>query len=883
MAEQKTIDELISLSTLWDDDILPVLADWETTAQKVAWSVIKDYVKTWLTTNDVTASTNKKYVTDAQLVVIWNTSWSNTWDNATNSQYSGLATSKQDTLVSWSNIKTVNSNSLLWSGDLVIASWWHVIQDEWTPLTTRANLNFVWAWVTVTDDSWNNATVVTIPEWSIPWWNDTEIQFNDWWDLSGDSTFTFNKTTKAIVSTWSIQIDNIKIDWNTISSTNTNWDINLTPNWTWEVILSTMHSSTSAWLTIHNNWHQNVALFWPWWWQSTTFYDWVKLDASTWSRILSTDSNKNITALDTGTYPDLTELSYVKWLTWPIETRITQFPVDINRYWFISWTTTLTFDWTNTITVAPVSPATTWSYYRTWLKHTITGSKSVVLDWTPVTTWMYYIYIDWTAWTLVSWGAWTLNDTKVPVATLYFNDTLTPKYVFTDERHTTWIDRAYHREHHFTEWTEYVPWTWIPSWYTLNTPTDAGNTFGISEAKIFDEDLALILSELTDPNWTWTPYFVPYRTASTTYVWAKSDMPFLYDSLGWGAYWYIKYDNAWTLTASANNRYINYFLFLSNARAGTEATQWTSTDDSRFMMIPWRTSHTTTASAYSEAPIISAWFPVAEWISIYQITFSTLWVADSVKWRCQINRVQEIQSVILSTSTVSTADHNTLANLQLSNTWVTYWHVDDQAQTIYWAKTFNSDVVVPDESYWAWWDTNLEVPTKNAVYDKIQTLSPLASPTFTGTVTLPTTVLWEASFQLDPTLSADGKWSWITTTGTAWATLVFWDLCYFQASDSRWEKVDANVSAWYDKRLWICVLASANDWDATEMLLIWKIRADSKFPTMTIWSAVYMSETAGEIVVTQPSTADVCIRVVWFWCTADELWFNPSNDYIVHV
>lgn len=39
----------------------------------------------------------------------------------------------------------------------------HVVQDEGTPLTQRANLNFAGAGVTATDDAGNNATVVTIP------------------------------------------------------------------------------------------------------------------------------------------------------------------------------------------------------------------------------------------------------------------------------------------------------------------------------------------------------------------------------------------------------------------------------------------------------------------------------------------------------------------------------------------------------------------------------------------------------------------------------------------------------------------------------------------------------------------------------------------------
>jgi hypothetical protein len=73
------------------------------------------------TTADIADSTNKRYVTDANLTVIQNTSGTNTGDNAVNSLYSGLATSKQDTLVSATNIKTINSTSLLGSGNISVA------------------------------------------------------------------------------------------------------------------------------------------------------------------------------------------------------------------------------------------------------------------------------------------------------------------------------------------------------------------------------------------------------------------------------------------------------------------------------------------------------------------------------------------------------------------------------------------------------------------------------------------------------------------------------------------------------------------------------------------------------------------------------------------
>jgi hypothetical protein len=50
------------------------------------------------TTADILDSLNKRYVTDANLVTIGNQSGTNTGDNSVNTLYSGLATSKQDTL-----------------------------------------------------------------------------------------------------------------------------------------------------------------------------------------------------------------------------------------------------------------------------------------------------------------------------------------------------------------------------------------------------------------------------------------------------------------------------------------------------------------------------------------------------------------------------------------------------------------------------------------------------------------------------------------------------------------------------------------------------------------------------------------------------------------
>jgi len=152
--------------------------------------------------------------------------------------------------------------------------------------------------------------------------------------------------------------------------------------------------------------------------------------------------------------------------------------------------------------------------------------------------------------------------------------------------------------------------------------------------------------------------------------------------------------------------------------------------------------------------------------------------------------------------------------------------------------------------------------------------------TLTGNVTLAENV----GIVLDASLSADGTYSGIVEAGTAWAALAFWDLVYLAVADSRWELTDADAAATAGPvKLWICVLAAASDGDPTTILLFGKVRADSKFPTLTIGAPAYVSTTAGAVQVAQPSGTDDVVRVVWYANTADELFFNPSQDFITLV
>lgn len=143
-----------------------------------------------------------------------------------------------------------------------------------------------------------------------------------------------------------------------------------------------------------------------------------------------------------------------------------------------------------------------------------------------------------------------------------------------------------------------------------------------------------------------------------------------------------------------------------------------------------------------------------------------------------------------------------------------------------------------------------------------------------------------ATIALDPAWSADGTYTGISITATAWYTQAFWDLVYLDPTDSRWELCDANSASGADgDSRWIVwmVVVAWTDWNTCTILLQGIIRADAKFPTFTISNPIYISETAWSVTQTRPTTTDVVIRIVWQAITADEMYFNPDNTWITAV
>lgn len=156
-----------------------------------------------------------------------------------------------------------------------------------------------------------------------------------------------------------------------------------------------------------------------------------------------------------------------------------------------------------------------------------------------------------------------------------------------------------------------------------------------------------------------------------------------------------------------------------------------------------------------------------------------------------------------------------------------------------------------------------------------------------GTLVTGTYLLAEnASIGLDPAGSADGKFTGITITGTAGYTQAFGDCVYLDPTDSRWEACDANSAAGADgdsRGMVGMVVVAGTDGTSCTILLQGVIRADAKFPSFTINNPIYISETAGAVTQTQPTTTDAVIRIIGAALTADEMYFNPDNAWITHT
>lgn len=114
-------------------------------------------------------------------------------------------------------------------------------------------------------------------------------------------------------------------------------------------------------------------------------------------------------------------------------------------------------------------------------------------------------------------------------------------------------------------------------------------------------------------------------------------------------------------------------------------------------------------------------------------------------------------------------------------------------------------------------------------------------------------------------------------TSTAIGDLVYLD------SAATWQKADANTTTLNNSLLGIALAVAASGASVSVALPGSMVYAAAAFPTFTIGLPVYMSETAGAVTQTPPTTTDAADRVIGFAIHADKLLFLPEPGTNTHT
>lgn len=489
---------------------------------------------------------------------------------------------------------------------------------------------------------------------------------------------------------------------------------------------------------------------------------------------------------------------------------------------------TLAFD--NTTHVVTLGAGTNTYWFR-GTKYTTAGAITCDLDLaedrdhasaTLTASTMYYIYFkDATGKLYWSPTVWSL-ESYVPVCTVYWTGAAG---VVTNERHGHRRDIEWHKWAHLTVGARISAADFAQTFpasaapWVFSTHVNAGGT-------LWDEDIGNAIAAQTA-----SAFRVWYETAAG--VWAFTDNAYPYIT----AVSYVDTNNSYNFTALGVNEYINCWVY-----ASPDITQ------RLYCFIESATDpYGTIGSARAVAPPnLSSFKGTPELKLLYRLIFrgnENFYEATDYRSSSSLpaGGVSSSPSATAVTTIAGTAPYN---------------------------------------------QTNVQSYLEALVTNKQDSGAlPLSGGTMTGNVTLGE----NTSIALNPAGSADGKYSGITVTGIGGDTISFGDLVTLDKDDSRWEKVDISVAAGVtgDARGVIgMAVTSSTDGGAITVLLNGIIRADAKFPALTIGAPVYAETTGGvkgTVVVAQPSTADYVIRIIGFALTADELYLNPSNDYITHV
>lgn len=456
-------------NTLLNDKVTKNTAITWATKTKITYDS-KGLVTSWAdaTTSDIADSLNKRYVTDANLTVINNTSNTNNWDNATNTQYSWLASSKQDTLVSWTNIKTINWSSVLWSWNLTI-SW---TGDVVWPASATDNQIVVFNWATwKIIKSWPAPTIdpttwnimgSTMEWWAILDWQSANLNEIFWFVLSAwadikdeNSNSLLSIPSPAITS----PINNLKISnsatWTApfLESiwTDTNIDLNLKSKWTWVV--------KANWTALELQSNKVTSISWSstdtQYWSAKLLYDQLLLKASL--------TGANFTGATTINPWTNTVTSLQLWATWTWQTLKANLVPDLI-------TSPLNYDasWTPSVNK--------WALYNGvgvwvgWIWFSTGSFDYFAWSWWSHTFRNWTTNIDWTGSTKVFKVNQATTDFYSPLIQAVFNYSWTPQFSITNSSTASGnIYAGYSCHNSSSDWLLFKLWTWYWTYKSLTS------------------------------------------------------------------------------------------------------------------------------------------------------------------------------------------------------------------------------------------------------------------------------------------------------------------------------------------------------------------------------------------------------------------------------
>jgi hypothetical protein len=139
------------------------------------------------------------------------------------------------------------------------------------------------------------------------------------------------------------------------------------------------------------------------------------------------------------------------------------------------------------------------------------------------------------------------------------------------------------------------------------------------------------------------------------------------------------------------------------------------------------------------------------------------------------------------------------------------------------------------------------------------------------------------SLQLDTLLSDDEKYCGITELGTMGYSATVGDLVYLDGvtGNNKWELAKADAVATSGMKLGLVCATTAED-ATCQVLLYGKMRSAAFPAAFTVGAPVYVSAaTAGDVVVAAPTgTTNFVVRIIGYGNTAEDLFFCPDNNYL---